>query len=82
MTVITDYISISSRGKGDMKDLTSEIHDIILKHKFISGTLTVFSPGSTAGITTIGFEPGLREDMKEFLEKAAPYSVPYHHHDT
>jgi secondary thiamine-phosphate synthase enzyme len=36
-------------------------------------------PGSTGAITTLEYEPGLVEDMKEFLERAVPKDHHYHH---
>ncbi len=38
--------------------------------------------GSTAGITTIEYEPGLVKDIKIAYEKVAPEKGHYHHHDT
>lgn len=47
-----------------------------------SGLLTVFVPGSTAGVTTIEYEPGLLKDLPELCEKLAPRGVSYHHDQT
>jgi secondary thiamine-phosphate synthase enzyme len=44
--------------------------------------MTVFISGSTAGITTFEYEPGLVRDLKEFYDKIAPPSVHYHHDET
>jgi secondary thiamine-phosphate synthase enzyme len=37
---------------------------------------------STAGITTIEYEDGLKKDMAIGLERLFPYEGLYHHHDT
>ena len=44
-----------------------------------NGNLTVFVSGSTAGITSIEYEPGLLKDLPEAFEKLAPTGVTYHH---
>ena len=46
------------------------------------GQILVFVPGSTAGVTTVEFEPGLVRDLNEFFEKLIPEGRDYHHHAT
>lgn len=82
MKVITDYIAISTRGRSDMLDITDDVRTILLKTGLENGTVTVFAPGSTAGITTVEFEPGLRKDLPEAFEAIAPSGKRYHHDDT
>jgi len=43
--------------------------------------VTVFVSGSTAALTTIEFESGLVQDLKEFVEKLTPSDRRYHHDD-
>lgn len=47
-----------------------------------SGTVTVFVPGSTGGLTTIEYEPGLLADLPELLERLVPSGVSYQHDRT
>jgi len=44
-----------------------------------SGTVTIFVTGSTAGVTTIEFEPGLLADFKNMWEREVPTGITYHH---
>jgi secondary thiamine-phosphate synthase enzyme len=44
-----------------------------------NGLVTVFVPGSTAGITTIEYEPGVVEDLKKAIERLAPQNIHYDH---
>ena len=44
--------------------------------------MTVFGVGSTMGITTFEFEPGLIKDMKELYERLAPSDRSYAHDET
>jgi secondary thiamine-phosphate synthase enzyme len=82
MPVITEYISISTNGKRDVIDITSKMQDIITINKIKSGIAVAFAPGSTGAITTIEFEPGLKKDINQFLERLIPYCENYHHHNT
>jgi secondary thiamine-phosphate synthase enzyme len=82
MAVITDYISISTKGLTDIRDITSEISTAVKKSSLKNGTVTVFVSGSTAGITTIEYEPGLLKDLPEAFEKIAPMNKHYHHDAT
>ncbi len=43
--------------------------------------VSLFVSGSTAAITTIEYEPGLIQDLKDFLEKMIPSNRKYHHDD-
>ncbi len=46
------------------------------------GSVLVFVPGATAGITTIEYEPGLLKDYPAFFERIIPQSQRYAHDDT
>ena len=74
----THSFSIRTQGHTDVIDITADVA------RFAKGTgqVTVFVPGSTAGITTIEYEPGLVKDIKEAYEKIAPERDDYHHHGT
>ena len=79
MKIISDSLNISTEGFNDMKDLTPLIVERLASHRLQDGLLNVFVPGSTAGVTTIEYEPGLVEDFSRFMEKVAPSNVPYNH---
>ena len=63
-------------------DITSEVQKIIKETKLSQGQATVFVPGSTAGITTIEYEPGLLKDLPRAFERIAPQDIEYAHHPT
>lgn len=77
--VITDEISLNSKGDTDIVDITLEIEKMLVKSKLESGTMTVFVSGSTAGLTTIENEPGLIADFKKMWQRLAPDDIPYDH---
>src|ERR1051326_5177632 len=72
-------ISVSTRGHGDMHDLTSDVARIVSASKVRQGTVNVFNVGSTAAIGTVEFEPGLERDLPEILDKLIPPSRHYGH---
>ena len=82
MAIITKYIEKQTAGFADMHDLTGDIATHVRDSGLDAGTVTVFVPGSTAGVTTIEFEPGLKKDLPEILEQIAPSGRRYHHDAT
>lgn len=82
MKVITGYVEISTRGHNDIIDVTPGVRDVLSQSGLKEGQATVFASGSTAGVTSIEYEPGLLRDIPEILEKFAPMHDRYHHDDT
>jgi secondary thiamine-phosphate synthase enzyme len=80
--VVTERISLSTKGDGDMVDITPQIEEKLAQSGAKDGAVTVFVTGSTAGVTTIEYEPGLVADFQTFWQKIAPKGVPYHHDQT
>ena len=58
------------------------VEDVVRKSKIKNGIVTIFVPGSTGGLTTVEYEPGLIKDLKEILEKLFPYKARYAHNAT
>jgi secondary thiamine-phosphate synthase enzyme len=79
MAVETQTIGFSSRGFHDMKDITEKVAEVLSLSRIQNGTLTVFVPGSTGGMTTIEYEPGLEQDFAEMMERIIPRNKSYHH---
>ncbi len=82
MVVETHEITVSSKGKSDIIDITDSVSKIIKKSKIKEGIVNVFVFGSTASVSTVEYEPGLCKDLPRALEKIAPYCMEYAHHDT
>jgi secondary thiamine-phosphate synthase enzyme len=79
MKVINDSIQLSTSGFSDMKNLTDKVSDKLRTHRLQSGQVTLFVPGSTGGLTTIEYEPGLEKDFTELMERIIPSNKTYHH---
>jgi len=79
MKIINDTISLATRGFNDMHDITREVTEKLSNHDLRNGLVTIFVPGSTGGLTTIEFEPGLERDFAELMDKIIPSGENYHH---
>jgi len=79
MRVVGDTLHFSTGGSNDMVDLTGHVA-LKLKEKGLrDGVVTLFVPGSTGGLTTIEYEPGLVEDFSDFMERIVPSRSRYQH---
>lgn len=81
-TVGTYSFFIKRKGNCDIIDITNDIQEIVIKNNFVEGNALVFVPGSTAGITTIEYEPGLLKDYPDFFERIIPQNRNYYHDNT
>ena len=82
MDIETHSIFISTNGNSDIIDITGEIESILDKTCMIEGNVLIFVGGSTGGITTIEYEPGLLQDYPQFFDRIAPKNIPYEHDNT
>jgi secondary thiamine-phosphate synthase enzyme len=82
MTVVTKDIALQSKGNCDIIDITSQVAKNVEESGVNSGIVTLFVVGSTAGITTIEYEPNLVSDFKNMWDRVIPQSIPYEHDKT
>src|SRR5262245_58694750 len=71
---------IETQGQGDVQDVTSLVSRVIRRSSMTAGLATIAVVGSTAGITTIEFEPGAVADLNRVWEQLAPRHGDYQHH--
>ena len=81
LNIHTAKISEQTAGFCDIIDVTPKLRAELEKTSIQKGLLTAFITGSTAALTTIEFEPGLIQDLKEFVERWIPSDCRYHHDD-
>ncbi|MFB0520302.1 MAG: secondary thiamine-phosphate synthase enzyme YjbQ [Desulfatiglandales bacterium] len=79
MAVVTKEVEIETKGFNDVHDITSLVADFVRKLPFPEGSVVIFVPGSTAGVTTIEFESGVIEDLKDAFERLIPQAIEYRH---
>ena len=77
--VVTKRISLQTKGQCDIIDITSQVEQQVSEAGINNGTVTIFIAGSTAGISTIEFEPGLLSDFQNMWERIIPTNIPYNH---
>lgn len=77
-----EQIAVSTKGHGDMHDLTDKVNQIVRNSGIRVGMVNIFNVGSTGVIGAIEFEPGLKDDLPQILNKLIPPSQDYGHEQT
>ena len=77
--VVTKRIDLQTKGHCDIIDITPQVEQQVSEADIVDGTVTLFVAGSTAGITTIEFEPGLLSDFQEMWRRSVPENISYNH---
>lgn len=81
--VKTEKLQIPTKGNNHVLDITEDVAGAVEKSGIKDGVVTIFNVGSTAGITTTEYEPGLvNHDLKAMFEKIAPANGRYKHEET
>ena len=70
-------IKFETKGFNDIVDITKEASDFA--SDFTEGLLNVFVQGSTLSVTTIEYEEGVIEDLKNAISRIAPEDIEYIH---
>jgi secondary thiamine-phosphate synthase enzyme len=63
----------------DILDITDEVAGKLAESGIRNGQVLVFTPGSTAAVTTIEYEAGVVEDLRRAIERLAPAREHYDH---
>ncbi len=79
MIVQTFTRKADSRGDAHVIDITAEVLGCVAEAGIERGTVSLFVPGSTAGLTTIEYEPGVVHDLRDCFDRIAPVNLRYAH---
>jgi secondary thiamine-phosphate synthase enzyme len=79
MSVKTFSLSLSTRGNTEVHDITDQVAGHIAQSGLKDGTVTVFCPSSTSGVTTIEYESGAVSDLKRLFDEIVPSNREYAH---
>ncbi len=79
--VITSKISLETVGNADTHDITEAVARAVAESGLTSGTVTIFCPGSTSGVTTIEYEEGAVADLQQVFDEVVPPSRDYLHNE-
>jgi secondary thiamine-phosphate synthase enzyme len=78
-----ENIKVKTKGNCDIVNITDEVSKAIGQSDISDGAVVLFNVGSTAGITTTEYEPGLvNYDIEAAFEKIAPKNARYEHEET
>jgi len=81
MTVKTLTLRLSTRGNADIHDLTEGVERAVSESGVKNGTVTIFTPSSTSGLTTIEYESGALNDLRRTFEEIVPSDREYDHNE-
>jgi len=77
-----ESIDVSLQTGSDMCDITTTLDQLVSKSGIAFGSVFTTIVGSTGSITTIEFEPGVIEDLKNAINRLAPPDMEYEHEKT
>ena len=72
-------LSFSTTAGTDVIDITRPVAEKVAESGIAEGQALVFTPGSTAALTTIEYESGVVHDLIEAIERIAPKDMDYRH---
>jgi secondary thiamine-phosphate synthase enzyme len=75
----TETIEVRMQTGPDITDITGQISRAIQTSGVKNGILSAFMVGSTGSLTTIEYEPGVLEDLKNAVNQLAPPGRDYEH---
>lgn len=82
-TIRTHSLTFETKGHTDIIDLTAAVQNCVSESGLVEGSVLISAIGSTTGITTIEYEPGLVDtDIAAMLDQIAPYTHDYKHNQT
>jgi len=79
MMVITQTAEIRTDSDTDIVDITGLVAHHLARSKIQHGAMILFVPGSTGALTTIEYESGVIQDLRDAIERLVPRDVPYAH---
>ncbi len=69
MDIRTHTITLETEGFNDVQDLTPQVAALIGGEGLVDGSVLLFVPGATGGLTTIEFESGAVSDLQQAIER-------------
>ena len=80
--IVENYtLQVSTKAVHDMVDITDEVAGRVKESGVRNGTVCIFSVGSTAGVTTVEYENGLKTDVEALFQRLAPTEGYYEHNE-
>jgi secondary thiamine-phosphate synthase enzyme len=76
VTVHTGVLRLETEGESQIVDLTQGVLAVVRQSGVEHGSVCVFVTGSTAAVTTMEYEPGGVQDLRETLARLVPRVPP------
>ena len=77
--VVSGQVQVTTRGNGDVVDITRAVAGRLHDSGVLNGLVTLFVAGSTCALTTLEFESGVVSDLQQLLDRLAPPGADYRH---
>ncbi|MBE9474808.1 MAG: YjbQ family protein [Chloroflexi bacterium] len=79
MTIKTLTINLNTKGNADIQDITNQVSQAVEESGLNDGVVTVFTPSSTSGLTTIEYESGCLSDLRRLFDEIIDPARHYAH---
>jgi len=79
MTVKTVSLTLNTQGNADIQDISEAVENAVAQSGLKNGTVTVFCPSSTSGVTTIEYESGCLSDLRRLFNEIIDPRQAYQH---
>ena len=79
MSVLSLSLELQTNGNAEIHDLTSSIQQAVQQSKLSDGTITIFCPSATSGLTTLEYESGCIQDLQRLFDEVIPSNRDYAH---
>ena len=77
--VVTRELTLDTQGRCHLVDITPQVATEVAHSGVRDGIVNIFVVGSTAGVGTTEYEPGLLRDTEELWERLVASDTSYHH---
>jgi secondary thiamine-phosphate synthase enzyme len=79
MRIFCETLAVDMRAGPDVADITGDLSTILQRSGIEQGSMHATVVGSTGSITTIEYEPGAVQDLKDAVNRLAPPGFDYEH---
>ncbi len=82
MKTLTEYLTFHTRERRELVRITDSVAELVRQSGIQEGMVLVSAMHITAGVFVNDDEPGLHEDIWDWLQTLAPQGPDYRHHRT
>lgn len=80
MDIVTEKVRFQTLRGCELINVTDKVREIVKRSGVREGTVNVYSSHTTAAVLINENEPGLEEDIPDFIQRLVPEEGPYRHH--